>query len=394
MWGIVWFFLGSCRVRLTGARVQWALNELARRRIAFRDIVHTDEWSVEVTILTRDLARAQLAAQRAMCSLTLLRRRGAGVLFRGLLRRPGLLAALGALVLAAVVLPKFVWFYEVTGNVRVPTARILREVAAAGADFGTYGPSIKPQEIKNRVLVRIPELQWLTIQQSGGKAVIVVRERPQKESINDRRTPRNVIASRAGVLTKVDVYEGGSLCKVGDVVTAGQLLVSGYLDWGYKTQVVGALAEIYATTWRKNCTVLPDTALLRERTGVQHRSVSLLLGRRRIPLFGAGNAARKNCEKTTEIRYFTLPGGLSLPLGLEITVQTEYDTREKQADEAAVRTLLEQDVRTRVQTDMIAGTIRMERGTLRHDGGCWRLYTVMECEEMIARMVNARLLEE
>ena len=62
--------------------------------------------------------------------------------------------------------------------------------------------------------------------------------------------------------------------------------------------------------------------------------------------------------------------------------------------ELQLRMLLEQDVRTRVQTDMIAGMIHTERGTLRHDGGCWRLYTVMECEEMIARMVNARLLEE
>lgn len=277
---------------------------------------------------------------------------------------------------------------------RVPTQRILREVAAAGVRFGTYGPSIHPQEVKNRVLTRIPELQWLTVQQSGGRATIVVRERPQTERIHDRRTPCNVVASRAGVLTRVEVLEGGSLCKVGDVVSAGQMLVSGYLDWGYKTQAVGALAEIYAQTWHKNCTVLPDTALAMQAGDTSYRSVCLLVGRWRIALTHGAQSRRADCRKTTELRYFTLPGGVLLPIALEITTQNEYDTAEVEADAAAVNEQLNASARTRVQQQMIAGTIREVRSTLRHTGGTWRLYTVMECEEMIARMVQASLLKD
>lgn len=310
MWEVIWFLVGSCRVRVTGASPQWALNMLVQQRIAFRNIVRVDAMTVEFSIRTRDAARAELAVQRAMCTMQIMRRQGLGVTLRGALRRPVLLAVLTVLVLGTVIAPKFVWSYTVTGNVRVPTQRILREVAAAGVRFGTYGPSIHPQEVKNRVLTRIPELQWLTVQQSGGRATIVVRERPQTERIHDRRTPCNVVASRAGVLTRVEVLEGGSLCKVGDVVSAGQMLVSGYLDWGYKTQAVGALAEIYAQTWHKNCTVLPDTALAMQAGDTSYRSVCLLVGRWRIALTHGAQSRRADCRKTTELRYFTLPGGV------------------------------------------------------------------------------------
>ena len=86
----------------------------------------------------------------------------------------------------------------------MPSAQILRELQELGVGFGTYGPSIKPQELKNQMLLRIPKLQWLTVQQSGMCARVVVRERPDKEAVLDRKAPTDVIAARAGVLTRVE----------------------------------------------------------------------------------------------------------------------------------------------------------------------------------------------
>ena len=41
---------------------------------------------------------------------------------------------------------------------------------------------------------------------------------------------------------------------------------------------------------------------------------------------------------------------------------------------------------------MIAGEIRAQKFHMERDGGQLRLYSVLECEEMIARMVGARIL--
>ena len=326
------------------------------------------------------------------CDCAVLERGGFSAVFGGLRKRPALLFLLAAAIAAAIVVPKFVFFYAVEGNETVSSAQILRELRELGVGFGTYGPSIKPQELKNQMLLRIPKLQWLTVQQSGMCARVVVRERPDKEPVLDRKTPTDVIASRAGVLTRVEAVAGNCLCVPGQAVAGGELLVSAYTDFGFKTQVTAARAEIYAETVRQAVCVLPETETVKDVRAAAHYAVSLLVGRRRISLFGA-DEPEGFYEKETKIRYMTLPGGFSLPLGIAITRICEYDTREEtlRAQDAEDRLL--ELVQADAMRDMIAGSIRDASVRTEQSGGCIRLHASLRCEEMIARMRPASLKE-
>lgn len=393
MWRIIWFFMGYCRVRISGASPEWALNKLSQARIAFRDMKKIDDFTIELLLPVKDITRAQATCVRAMCELVEVKRYGFHCVFGGLLRRPVFLILLLLAALAAIIVPKFVFFYTVTGNERVPEQLILRTLDELGVGVGTYGPSIKPQAVKNKILCRIPELKWITIQQSGMCATVVVREREPSEVVYERKTPRNVVATHAGTLTRVSVLAGNSLCKVGDSVIQGQLLVSAYTDLGYKTQVSSALAEIYAKTWRKSKTVTPATELQKQYTDKTHRQISLRFGSRRVTLFGCGvNAA--DCDKQTIYHQFTLPGGIYLPVGIEITQISDYDTIEKEVDEAQAQTLLRACAARQEMQDMIAGEILDENLVYACDGGVYTQYAQFTCEEMIARSVDAEIFKD
>ena len=318
MWRVIWFFLGVSRLSITGASPEWCMQRLAKARVAFHFGAKPDEFTAEVWVLRRDEARAAQLIRMGGCDCEVLEHGGFAAVFGGLGKRPVLLVLLAAAIAAAIVVPKFVFFYAVEGNETVPSAQILRELRELGVGFGTYGPSIKPQELKNQMLLRIPKLQWLTVQQSGMCARVVVRERPDKEPVLDRKAPTDVIASRAGVLTRVEAVAGNCLCAPGQAVAGGELLVSAYTDFGFKTQVTAARAEIYAETVRQAVCVLPETKTVKDSRTAARCAVSLLVGRRRISLFGAAMPERA-CEKETKIRYLTLPGGFSLPLGIAIT---------------------------------------------------------------------------
>ena len=121
-------------------------------------------------------------------------------------------------------------------------------------------------------------------------------------------------------------------------------------------------------------------------------AVSLLVGRRRIALFGGG-IPEKPCEKETKTYWLTLPGGFSLPLGIAITGIYEYDTRDEILQEASVQQSLLGQIQTRAQRDMIAGTILDSRCRIQTADGCIRLRATLRCEEMIARMQPANLKE-
>ena len=392
MWSVICFFLGTVQLRVTGASPEQCLRRLADQRIAFRFLGKPDAFSAEIEVLRRDVPRAKCQLLRGGCECETEQARGAPAIFGGLLQRPVLLILLALAVAAAIVVPKFVFFYSVSGNETVPDAQILRELRELGVGFGTYGPSIRPQELKNQMLLRIPKLQWLTVQQSGMCARVVVRERPEKEPILDRRTPANVIAARSGVITRVSAEAGFCLCSPGQAVKSGELLVSAYTDFGYKTQVTAARAEIYAQTVRMADCILPAAQQVKDTRAETRSTVSLWVGRRRIRLFGRG-ADGSFCEKQTERRTLTLPGGFSLPLGIEITRICEYDTRDEILQAEDVRQRLLAFVQTQAQREMIAGMILASREHMTEENGGYCLHAALQCEEMIARMQPANLKE-
>ena len=392
MWQLIWFLQGYVIAEIRGASPEWSLEKLSGARVAFLKPQRTDDFTIRLVLLQRDLPKARTAAQRAMCELCVLQEHGFRQVFGGLWKRRGFALLLLLAMAGAFVIPKFVFFYEVVGNETVPEAQILRELQNLGVGFGTYGPSIHPQELKNRMLLQIPKLQWLTVQQSGMCARVVVRERPDKAPVLDRKVPTDVIASRAGVLTRVEAVAGNCLCAPGQAVAGGELLVSAYTDFGFKTQVTAARAEIYAETVRQAVCVLPEAEQIKTNRTAPRYAVSLLVGRRRISLFGA-DVPEGFYEKETKTRVLTLPGGFSLPLGIAITRICEYDTREEtlRAQDAEGRLL--ELVQADAMRDMIAGSIRSSSVRTEQSGGCIRLYASLRCEEMIARMRPASLKE-
>ena len=159
MWRVIWFFLGVSRLSITGASPEWCMQRLAKARVAFHFGAKPDEFTAEVWVLRRDEARAAQLIRMGGCDCEVLEHGGFAAVFGGLGKRPVLLVLLAAAIAAAIVVPKFVFFYAVEGNETVPSAQILRELRELGVGFGTYGPSIKPQELKNQMLLRIPKLQ-------------------------------------------------------------------------------------------------------------------------------------------------------------------------------------------------------------------------------------------
>lgn len=391
MWLVIWFALGFCRVRITGASPEWALGELTRSRVACMQLTRLDDFTVELLILNRALPKARAAAGRGMCELAVVRRYGVKQSLGGLFRRRLFALGLATCMALAVIVPKFVFFYEVVGNETVPEEKILRTLSSLGVGFGSYGPGIHPQELKNKMLLLIPELQWFTVQQSGMRARVVVRERPQALPTEERRAPMDVIAARDGILTSVSALEGNCLCAPGQAVRAGQVLISAYTDLEFTTRVSSALGEIYAQTLSYKTLRMPDTVLQKQPGGTQGTQVSLLVGKKRWIIFSNSGNLTGKCDKITKRKLLTLPGALELPLGLEITHWTDSALAEAPLDAQTAEAVLKAQCEQSVAQDMIAGTIQSLRASMEQENGSYRLSACIRCEEMIARMVRASI---
>lgn len=386
---ILWFLRGYLILEIRGATPGWALNRFAKERIAFWRVEVKDSFTLHVCIIQKDLGRAESAAAAAMCQSSCVERIGLRQSAGGLLHRPVLLAMLAFAMAAVLVIPNFVLFYSVTGNEAVMEEEILRGLESLGIGFGTYGPRIKPQWIKNHMLNMLPQLQWITVRQNGCRAEVVVRERPAVPETEDRKGFGNVIAAQSGVITEQYVFAGQALHEVGDVVQKGEMLVSGIVDLERVYAIEKAKAEIYARTWRSQETLVPADYQAKVYSGDEWKCIWLVAGKKRIKIFGNSGISNADCDKMIETKTLSLPGGLEFPVSWVIETFRPYETETAELTESAAQLLLTACAEKMAMEQMVAGEILQRTYRLTEESGCYDLSSVLECQEMIAVSVEA-----
>lgn len=391
---VVWFLRGYLIIEISGATPGWALNRFAKERIAFWNIIWKDAFTVQVCILRQDLNRAEKAIESAMCQGRCVRSVGLRQSAGSILRRPVLVIMLALALAAVAVIPNFVLFYSVSGNETVTDEEILRELQSLGIGFGIYGPRIKPQWIKDHMLNIIPQLQWITVTQNGCRAEVIVRERPEVLEREDRKGFANVIASQGGVITEQSVLAGQALHKVGDTVKKGDILVSGVVDLERVYAIENAQAEIYARTWRAQKTLIPADYQKKVYSGDSWRCIWLVVGEKRIKIFGNSGIYEATCDKMIETRPLSLPGGLELPVSLVIETFTPYEIETAGLTEATAQMLLSSYAEQTAMHQMIAGEVLQRTYDLKEENGCYCLSSILECHEMIAVSVKSDWIKE
>ncbi len=187
---------GSVRAEVSGAAPQRLLNAMSEAGIDFWDAAPGDAFTIRLGLYSRDLREVRALAPRCQCEIKLLRESGAPVVRRRLRRRAALLVTAAACFVLLAASSLFVWDISVEGNENVPTGEILRALAACGVEPGAFWPGWSSDEIRNSVILDIPELAWLGVSVDSSRALIRVRERTAAPELIDADGPGRVPPAR------------------------------------------------------------------------------------------------------------------------------------------------------------------------------------------------------
>lgn len=385
---------GYRRILITGASADRFINQLSELRIPFWGIEWIDEFSLWISVFPKDEARVLLAANRTLCNVELLNQVGASEALRGVFSRYVFLVGVAACLCTVLFFQNFLLFYDVSGNVTVSDDAILRGLESIGIGVGTLGADLNPKWIKDHMLELFPQLQWVTVTQNGSCANVVVRERPQTPMLSDRRVLANVIASKAGMITEQYILEGQALKQPGDLVEAGEMLVSGVVDLETRFSIVRAKAEIYAKTWYNKDIAIPEKCLNKCTDGTSSWCLWLEIGKRRIKIFGNSGISHTDCDKMINRKILTLPSDVKLPVSLLIEHFDAYDAVSANNSAADAQQMAMTYAETVLHDNMIAGEILHSDSTVVRADGVFRVKASFACQEMIAKTVEGKWNKE
>lgn len=380
---------GTIRAKLTSADPAGALTAINNAGINILAVSQVGDLSVELLLYRKDWRALMRLTEKRGEKLEIVKRYGIYWTGKRLLGRPVLLAGMTILFFFVFFLPSRVFFVRVEGNVEVPAQKIIEQAELCGIRFGASRREVRSERIKNELLGTIPELQWAGVNTSGCVATISVRERSQAEEASKKLGVCSIVADRDGVITEMTVLQGNGLCKIGQAVEAGEVLISGYTDLGLSIQATRAQGEIYAQTNRQLLVQTLESCTGRGEAQSNVKKFSLRIGKKQINFYKGSGILDSSCDKMYTEYTLTLPGGFTLPVTLIVEQWIEHEARLVfvEADELQ-ETLLDFSERY-LQSQMVAGRI-LERQEHIEQG---YLYGDYACLEMIGREQSEEIIE-
>lgn len=379
---------GKMRLRIRGAYPEECLGDMAGQGIRFRRLQKADPLTVELTIARGDYETVCLVAKRHMCDLELIRQFGLWPQVEAMGWRMGYFLLLLGMVLLVFYLQGHIFFFEVQGNTTIPSERILRILEDEGIGFGTSTKSINVNELKNSVLAKIPELGFLTVNTEGPIATVVVRQREEKPVVKENLGPANVVAAKGGIVEEITVTGGCAQVKAGDVVTRGQVLISGVTNLEKTLLLTRGEGEVTARTFVRKQALIPDCIMKKRYTGREKRCFSLTFGKNMINFYKTSGISYDNYDKMSVRKTLTLPGGYEMPVSFTVISVREYELVPEALDAEAAEEKLQRAALEDTRRQLTAGMILDPRMQLSEEPGLYRLTGILECREEIGVSVE------
>lgn len=123
------------------------------------------------------------------------------------------------------------------------------------------------EKAKERILSKENDkIEWLEIEERGTRYIVKVEER-KINSTEEKCYPRNIIAKKNAVITKINAKSGEISKKENDYVAKGEVLISGLIH--NKEKIVSkkcAEGEVYGETWYKVKVDIPKYKTVEKET--------------------------------------------------------------------------------------------------------------------------------
>ena len=331
MQNVVNFFRGSVLVEVKSSYPERFFNLCARNGIDFWDMTTEDVGVFRIRMSVSSFRRLPYVARRAMCRVHIIEKSGLPFFTYRFRKRAALLCGCAAFCLVAWVFTSFVWVINIDGFDGLDAQKLTRALADAGLSVGTYVPSVSISDLRNSVLIDMPELAYVSVNFSGSHANITARKRISPPEVLSKEIPCDIIADKDGVICDITVKTGTPEVVRGDAVIKGQILASGYMTGrAGSTVVTHADAEIRARTWKRKSARIQKAYDEKVYTGKEKTLYTIIFFGNRIKLYINSGISYAKCDKIIEKTNLVLFDGLTLPISVERAKYREYKTEKAQ----------------------------------------------------------------
>lgn len=246
----IWrYIFGFLVIKISGENSEKFITLASANRINIWNL-YWKSGSIYGNVSTCNFLKLFSIRHKVKCKITILKKYGLINKIKKYQKRLGLYIGAVIFVITLYFLTNFIWIININGNNVISVQSIKENCNKLGITEGVIKSKINSKYDAQRLQLTHNEISWCSFNIEGCVLNINLTE-SKKTDKETRENPCNIKAAIDGKITKIDVTNGEIKIKVGDIVSKGDLLVSGVTQNTYSTVFVHSSGEIIAETKRE-----------------------------------------------------------------------------------------------------------------------------------------------
>lgn len=345
------YLLGYVRITIEGYFIERLMNLCSNKGILIWNSKRKKTTLLETNVSIKDFRQIVKFAKQAKCKVSIKQKKGLPFIFNRYRKRKIFFFSLILIIVAIVSLSNFVWNIEVIGNEKIDKEEIIQTLKKEGLEVGTLKNKVNTKEIINKMRLDRNDLAWIGIDIRGTNAIVKVVEADKKPDIIKEDEYCNIVATKAGIIEKVNAINGTPLVKKGDVIKEGTLVIGGWLEGKYTgTRYVHANGSVQAKVWYTQNEKVELNQVVSRKTENEETKYSVRINNFTINFYKTLSKFKKydTIEQNKKIKLFSdfyLPIEIIQKNNYELVEETITYTKEQakqKAEEEAKKKLDEQ----------------------------------------------------
>ena len=326
---IINYIYGYLRIVVEGYYIERFMNICRNRNYMMWNIKKINDVQLALNIEIKNFKEICQIAKKTQCKVKIKAKKGLPFLLNKYKKRK-LFVVFLILVIAVIFFSShFVWNIEIIEENGLAIENIMEDIQKAGLTIGSWKNDIDTKEIINKVRLERNDIAWIGIELKGTNAIVRLVKADEKPEIVDEDEYCNIVSDKNGVITKINAQDGTANVKIGDTVSAGDVLINGWMEGKYTgIRYVHAKGEIEARVWYTMKKTIPYTTTEKQYTGDAETNYGIKMNNFKInfPKRVSKFKFYDTIETENKIKLFS---NFYLPISVVKTTYQQYEEIEK-----------------------------------------------------------------
>ncbi len=262
------YIFGYIKVSVEGYYIEKFINICKNKKIIIWNLKREKNVKLYLNTSIQDFKEITKIAKKLKCHIKIEKKRGVPFLLYKYKKRKIFAMFSILIIIGVIILSNFIWNIEIKEESGKELENIYQDISNAGLTTGKLKAKLNTKEIINKIRLERQDIAWMGIELKGTNAIVRIVKADNKPEIIDEKDYCNIVSNKEGVITKIQAQNGTANVKVGDTVTYGTTLISGWLEGKYTgMHYVHARGEIEAKVWHTKNIFIPYQSTETKETG-------------------------------------------------------------------------------------------------------------------------------